>query len=91
MAYRLSGDVDDAVALSSLVTAQRTRVLGYDHPDTLTSRMGLALAQAAAGAVDSAYAVLTTAIVDAEETLGSRHRHTRALVECGRNSGLIRR
>ena len=90
VAYRLTGDVDDAVALSALVTAQRTKALGAAHPDTLTSRMGLALARAAAGAIESAYAVLTSAIADAEKALGANHRQTVALLECGRQSGLIR-
>ena len=53
--------------------------------------MGLAMARSAAGAVESAYAVLPSAIADAEQALGANHSHTTALLECGRHSGLIRR
>jgi hypothetical protein len=90
VALRLAGKVDDAVSVSTLVTAQRTRVLGATHPDTLTSRMGLVQARAAAGEVGTASAPLTAALADAEQDLGGRHRNTRALLECGHHLGLIR-
>ena len=79
------------MALSRRVTGQRRRTLGDAHLDTLTSRMGLTLAQAAAGDIGSAATELTAAIADAESTHGSRHPHTVALLECGRSIGLVRR
>jgi Tetratricopeptide repeat len=88
-AYRVTGDVDDAVALSKQVTAQRAHRLGPTDPETLTSRMGLIRAVAAAGDLTSAVALFTAALQDTEQTFGSQHRHTRAVLECGRSSGVI--
>src|SRR5689334_13317967 len=48
-AHRLLGRHAEAVALGKRVVAARTRTLGRAHVDTLTSRMGLALAYLAAG------------------------------------------
>jgi hypothetical protein len=46
---------------------------------------------AAAGDLTSAIALFNAALQDAEAALGPHHRHTRALLECGQNSGLIHR
>ena len=54
----IAGDVDTAVALAKEVVVQRSRTLGPVHVDTLTSRMGLALALAAAGDMNSAHRIL---------------------------------
>ena len=70
---------------------QRSRTLGPNHVDTLSSRMGLALALAAAGDRTSARGLLASTMADAENTLGGGHEHTLALVECGRSHGLLRR
>ena len=48
-AHRLAGQLQDALALYSRVAAQRSRVLGPAHPDTLISRLGLGLARADTG------------------------------------------
>jgi thioredoxin-like negative regulator of GroEL len=87
VAYRLQGDVDDAVQLSGKVTAQRMRVLGAAHPDALTSRMGMARSQAAAGDLDAAAALLSAAMQDAE-SLPPRHPHRTALAECAEAIGM---
>ncbi len=91
VAYRLAGDVDDAVELSGQVAAQRSRTLGPAHPDTITSRMGMARAQAAAGDLEAATALLSAAMLDAEQTLPPRHPHRTALVECAEAIGMTRR
>ena len=39
-----TGRMDDAIALHERNLADRTRILGPDHPDTLTSRNNLATA-----------------------------------------------
>jgi hypothetical protein len=67
----------------------RRRVLGPAHPDTLTSRMGLALAEAAAGDMTAALTVLTAVINDAEQAYGTQHPRVVALHECGHTIGLI--
>jgi hypothetical protein len=87
VAYRLQGDVDDAVQLSGEVAAQRMRVLGPVHPDTLTSQMGLARSRAAAGDLEAATALLRVAMQDAE-SLPPRHPHRTALVECAEAIGM---
>jgi Flp pilus assembly protein TadD len=90
-AYRVVGDVDDAVELSRQVTAQRAHRLGPTDPETLTSRMGLIRAVAAAGDLSSAVALFTSALQDTEQAYGPHHGRTRALLECGRSSGVIHR
>jgi hypothetical protein len=52
--------------------------------------MGLAAAEAAAGDLDVAFAILTAAIDDARRTHGPRHPHTIALIECADEIGLRR-
>jgi tetratricopeptide (TPR) repeat protein len=74
-AYRLVGRIDEAVALSEGVAAERTPA----PPDTLTSRLGAALARAAFGDIETALALLAAALGDAEQAHGSRHEHAIAL------------
>jgi Tetratricopeptide repeat len=71
--------VDDAVVLSERVTAERRRILGPAHPDTLVSRMGMALARSAAGDVVAALTLLDVALPDSEQAPGARNQHTIAL------------
>ena len=70
---------------------QRSRALGPEHADTLTSRMGLALAMAAAGHLTVAHGLVSSAMSDAETVLGVDHEHTLALLDCGESNGLLRR
>ena len=65
------------------VAVQRSRTLGPVHVDTLTSRMGLALAMAAAGHLTTAHGLVASTMSDAAATLGADHEHTLALIECG--------
>jgi Tetratricopeptide repeat len=88
-AYRLDGNVDQAVRLAKLVTAARTQRLGATDPDTLTSRMGLICALTAAGDLSTGLALFKTAIAEAQEAHGETHPFTLALVECGVSTGLI--
>jgi hypothetical protein len=53
--------------------------------------MGLARAQAAAGDMEAATALLTAAVQDAEQALPPRHPHLSALVECAEAIGMTRR
>jgi hypothetical protein len=48
-AYRAAGRLDEAITLREQTLAARERVLGPDHPHTLTSRNNLASAYQAAG------------------------------------------
>jgi hypothetical protein len=53
--------------------------------------MGLARAQAAAGDLEAATALLSAAVQDAEQVLPPRHPHLTALVECAEAIGMTRR
>ena len=70
---------------------QRSRTLGPEHVDTLTSRMSLALAMAAAGHLTIAHGLVASTMSDAETALGADHEHTLALLDCGESNGLLRR
>jgi hypothetical protein len=65
--------------MSERVAAVRSSMLGPCHPDTLTSRLGHALARAASGEIEPALALLAGALNDAERTYGPRHEHVIAL------------
>ncbi|MET8866002.1 tetratricopeptide repeat protein [Nonomuraea sp. NPDC004580] len=54
----------------------RERVLGHDHPDTLTSRNNLAAAYHAAGDVRRATPLLKRALAECERVLGPGHPTT---------------
>jgi Tetratricopeptide repeat len=49
-----TGRLDEAIPLYEQTLADQLRVLGADHPDTLTSRDNLAAAYEAAGRGDPA-------------------------------------
>jgi hypothetical protein len=53
-AYEFADRVPEALAAFSAVADQRSRVLGPAHPDSLTSRVALALARAGSGDVSAA-------------------------------------
>ena len=52
------------------------RVLGADHPDTLTSRNNLAGAYASAGRLDEAIPLSERTLADRERVLGADHPDT---------------
>ena len=56
--------------------ADRERVLGPDHPDTLLSRNNLALAYRAAGRTDEAISLNEQTLADRERVLGPDHPDT---------------
>ena len=56
--------------------ADRERVLGPDHPDTLDSRDNLALAYQAAGRTDEAIPLHEQALAAYERVLGPDHPDT---------------
>jgi len=58
------------------VLADRERILGPDHPDTLCSRNNLAAAYWQAGRTDQALALFQALLPDLERVLGARHPRT---------------
>jgi hypothetical protein len=65
--------------LYEAVFADCERVLGPDHPDTLTSRNNLASAYQAAGDLGRAIPLHEAVFADCERVLGPNHRLTTAI------------
>ncbi len=53
--------------------ADRERLLGDDHPDTLTARANLAASYQQAGRTSEAIAILGRVVADRERLLGDDH------------------
>ena len=59
--------------------ADRTRILGPDHPDTLITRNNLANAHRQAGHISTAIAMYEDVLADMTRVLGPDHPHTLAV------------
>ncbi|MDR1635319.1 MAG: tetratricopeptide repeat protein [Bifidobacteriaceae bacterium] len=70
------GRVDEAISLLRDVLADRERVLGPDHPDTLTTRHHIAYWTGQAGRVDEAISLLRDVLADLQRVLGPDHPDT---------------
>ena len=77
-AYRLAGRLTEAIPLYERTLTDRERLLGPDHPDTLTSQDGLAGAYQAAGRLTEAIPLYERTLTDRERLLGPDHPDTRA-------------
>ena len=75
------GRLEEAIALYEQVLTDRTRVLGEDHPDTLTSRNNLASAYHAAGRLTEAIMRLQAVCADCLRILGPDHPLTATVRE----------
>jgi tetratricopeptide (TPR) repeat protein len=65
-----------AIEYGQLLVADRERVLGDIHPDTLGSRGNLAFAYREAGRLDEAIALHERTLADHERVLGDTHPDT---------------
>jgi tetratricopeptide (TPR) repeat protein len=72
----LGDSAAQAIAVAEPLLADRERVLGPDHPDTLASRNDLALAYRAAGRVAEAIPLHERTLADYERVLGPDHPDT---------------
>ena len=77
-AYVSAGRITEAIALFEQVLPDRIRVLGEDHPDTLTSRNNLAGAYLSAGRITEAIALFEQVLPDRIRVLGEDHPDTLA-------------
>jgi hypothetical protein len=68
--------VGEAIALQEQVLADRERILGAEHPDTLAARGNLAFSYWAAGRVGEAIALQERVLADSERVLGAEHPDT---------------
>jgi Tetratricopeptide repeat len=67
---------EEAIPLQERTLADSERVLGADHPDTLTSRHNLAGAYQAAGRLEEAIPLYERTLADRERVLGADHPDT---------------
>ena len=70
LAYLSAGRIPDAVAIFERNLADRERVLGSDHPDTLKALNNLASAQQSAGRTREATALFEQTLADTLRLLG---------------------
>ena len=75
-AYVSAGRITEAIALFEQVLPDSIRVLGEDHPDTLTSRNNLAGAYLSAGRITEAIALFEQVLPDRIRVLGEDHPDT---------------
>jgi tetratricopeptide (TPR) repeat protein len=73
---RETADLSRAIAEGSAVVANAERVLGVDHPATLTSRNNLAKAYQAAGQLDKAIPLFEAILRHYDRALGADHPDT---------------
>ena len=72
----ISIDRDSAIPLYQQTLTDSERVLGADHPDTLTSRNNLAGAYESAGDLGRAIPLYQQTLTDRERVLGADHPNT---------------
>ena len=72
----LGDSTAQAIVIGERLVADQERVLGPDHPDTLTSRNNLAVAYRAAGRIDEAITLHEQTLAARERVLGPDHPDT---------------
>ena len=86
-AYTSAGRTGEAVELGEQVLADRERILGPEHPDTLEARGNLAASYWSAGRTDDAFELDERVLADFERILGDDHRST--LIARGNLASLV--
>jgi hypothetical protein len=76
VAYRGVGRAGEAIPLLERTLADRVRVLGESHPDTLNSRNNLAVAYRAVGRTGEAIPLYEVSLAGFERVLGAEHPTT---------------
>ena len=74
-----AGDLIRSIMILERSLADRVRVLGDDHPNTLTSRNNLAGAYESAGRLDEAITLYQHTLNDCVRVLGERHSLTKTV------------
>ncbi|MEU1456937.1 tetratricopeptide repeat protein, partial [Streptomyces avermitilis] len=74
--YWQAGRTGEAIDLVEQVVADRERLLGADHPDTLTARGNLAAIYWQAGRTGEAIDLVEQVVADRERLLGADHPDT---------------
>ncbi len=73
------GNLGRAIPLYERTLADRERILGNDHLDTLTARNNLAYVYRAVGSFGRAVPLLKRTLADCERILGNHHSLTAAV------------
>ncbi|MFF4926195.1 tetratricopeptide repeat protein [Kitasatospora sp. NPDC001261] len=81
ISYRQAGRTEEAITIKEQVLADRERILGEDHPDTLGARNNLAISYRQAGRTEEAITIEEQVAADRERILGHQHPDTLAAVE----------
>ena len=76
MAYQSARRTAEAIGLLESALADRERLVGPDHPTTLTSRNNLAMAYHYEGRTAEAVTAYERTLADAERLLGPDHPST---------------
>ena len=74
--FRHPQDLNRAIALHEQILADSTRILGNDHPGTLSCRNNLAYAHRLAGDLDRAIPLFEQTLADRQRVLGPDHPDT---------------
>ncbi|MEV0360249.1 FxSxx-COOH system tetratricopeptide repeat protein [Nocardia sp. NPDC050697] len=77
-AYKLAGQIAEAIPLFAATLTDRERTVGPDHPNTLTARNNLAYAYESAGRVAEAIPLFEATLIDLERIIGPDHPNTLA-------------
>jgi len=75
-AYHAAGRLTEAITLNQQVLPDSIRVLGEDHPNTVTSRNNLAYAYESAGRLTEAITLFEQVLTDSIRVLGPDHPNT---------------
>jgi hypothetical protein len=78
--YRNQGRWEEAEELDVQVMETRERVLGQEHPDTLTSMNNLAFTLKSQGRNDEALELITKCVQLLTQKLGANHPNTKACI-----------
>ena len=76
MAYESAGRTTEAIPLYEATLTDRERILGPDHPKTLTTRSHLAYAYQAADRTAEAIPLIESVLTASERILGPDHPNT---------------
>jgi hypothetical protein len=79
MSYQSAGRGAEAVPLFERTLAEYERLLGAEHPGTLTSRNNLAAAYQLAGRTAEAVPLFERTLADCERLLGADHPNTKVV------------
>jgi len=73
------GKLEEAAAMKKEVLEKRRRILGEEHPSTITAMNNLAATLSGQGKLEESIAMFSEAYVKMTTLLGNNHPHTRVV------------